>query len=133
MSQGRPLRTYMVGDEVRMTVEVVHRMNVVAVYVSFGHESGLDVSEILLADEIAAQYQRLARGEKRSVWKPSASVGPEHQPGLYNLRHISLRTAAGWLIDIPAEAHLRQTVERSFRVVEEPEYRPYFGTVRFES
>ncbi len=131
MSQERPVRTYMVGDEVRMTVELVHEMNLVGVYVIFRHETGEIAPELLLADEAVPHFQRIAGGKKRSEWKPEGKVGLEHKPGLYNLHHINVHTAGERTIVLKPEETLRPGPERSFQVIAEPDTMPYFGGVEF--
>jgi hypothetical protein len=65
LSSEQSVRTYMVGDEVQMTVELVHEMNLLRVYVAFRHETGEAVPELVLGDEDVPDYDRLAGGEKR--------------------------------------------------------------------
>lgn len=130
MSAERLRQQYMVGDQVRMTVEIVHVMNLVCCYAVFRHETD-DRVEIILSDDSPSDPKRTSGQEKRSVWYPSEMVDPKHMPGVYNLHRITLVTAAGKRIVLDAEEHLARYPERSMQVVEEPDTTPYFGAVQF--
>lgn len=131
MSEGNRSPRSVAGDKVQMAVEVVHEMNLKAVFVAFRHETDERV-EVMLMDDDPPQREPLSGLERRTVWAPTGLIGPEHIPGVYTLHRINLITAADRVIRLDAEEHLANRPLPRIRVVEEPESTPYFGTVEFQ-
>ncbi len=131
MNEQALLRPYMVGDEVRMRVEINHRMNLGDVNAFFRHESGHPEIHLEMVDY--TEPELLASGGKRSVWYLIDTVAIEHTPGIYYLARLSMTTAAGRTINFHRGAVPGYPGERlRFEVVDEPETRPSFEAVTLE-
>ncbi len=113
MSEPPPLKGYWPGDEIKATLTVRHRPNLVSVEVVFAQIENHSIV-ITLAGSPEPQGERGEDGYVESTAELSEVVLPKHAPGDYELVRIEFETFVGHVLYAPSDRVM--ATPRGFRV-----------------
>jgi len=119
---------YMVGDIIRVELDLEHRTNLGRVFVAFTNQT--DPLTEFYFETTPLPEERQAGEAKTSRIVLEAPVPPETIPGIYTLNRVNVFSVGGKLARLRDE-ELSEIPGRSFEVVEEPAETPTVSGLRF--
>ncbi len=119
---------YMVGDLIRVELDLEHRTNLGRVFVAFTNET--DPLTEFYFEAMPLMEERQASELKTTRIVLEAPVPPETIPGVYRLNRINVFSVGGRLSRL-REQDLSEITAKSFEVVEEPAEAPTVSGLRF--
>ncbi len=128
MSNVQGPQRYMVGDIIRVELDLEHRTNLGRVFVAFTNET--DPLTEFYFEATPLPEERQAGEVKTSRIVLENPVPPETVPGIYTLNRVNVFSVGGRLARL-REEDLSEIPGKSFEVVEEPAEAPAVSGLRF--
>ncbi len=128
MSNVQGPQRYMVGDIIRVELDLEHRTNLGRVFVAFTNET--DPLTEFYFEATPLPEERQAGEVKTSRIVLETPVPPETVPGIYTLNRVNVFSVGGRLARL-REEDLSEIPGKSFEVVEEPAEAPAVSGLRF--